>query len=86
MLACVLRTTSRIDSTRYASTVITPLDFQLCHAWPSVRIVVLGDSGFCRQGKIRWCEHYAVIYVIGVVRTAHLHRIAEGREQAMERD
>lgn len=82
MLACVLRR-SRIDGAKHAAAVIKLLVTRLRQAWPAVRIIVRGDSGFCRQRLIRWCERHAVGYVIGVARNARLHRIVEGWEQAM---
>lgn len=43
-----------------------------------------GDSGFCRQRLIRWCERKDVCYVIGVARNAGLHEIVEGWERFMQ--
>ncbi|MCX7181051.1 MAG: IS1380 family transposase [Proteobacteria bacterium] len=83
MLACVLRR-SRIDGAKHAAAVIKLLVTRLRQAWPDVRIIVRGDSGFCRQRLIRWCERHAVDYVIGVARNACLHRAVEGWERFME--
>ena len=83
MLACVLRR-SRIDGAKHAAAVIKLLVTRLRQAWPDVRIIVRGDSGFCRQRLIRWCERHGVGYVIGVARNARLHRTVEGREREME--
>ena len=84
MLACVLRR-SRIDGAKHAAAVIKLLVTRLRQAWPKVRLIVRGDSGFCRQRLIRWCERHYVGYVIGVARNARLHRRVEDWEQAMER-
>ena len=83
MLACVLRR-SRIDGARHAAAVIKLIVSRLRQAWPQVRIIVRGDSGFCRQRLIRWCERQDVGYVIGLARNAHLHRQVEGWERLME--
>jgi hypothetical protein len=40
--------------------------------WPKVRVVVRGDSGFCRDEIFSWCEANDVDYVIGVARNARL--------------
>lgn len=82
MLACVLRR-SRIDGAQHAAAVIKLLVTRLRQAWPEARIVVRGDSGFCRQRLIRWCERHAVGYVIGVARNARLHRIVADWEREM---
>lgn len=55
----------------------------LRRAWPQVRLIVRGDSGFCRQRLIRWCERWDVGYVIGVARNARLHRIVSPWETHM---
>ena len=54
MLACYLRR-SRIDGAKNATALFKGLIGRLRQAWPQVRIIVRGDSGFCRQRLIRWC-------------------------------
>ena len=36
--------------------------------WPEVRIVVRGDSGFCREHLMRWCEDAGVDYLFGLAK------------------
>lgn len=83
MLACVLRR-SCIDGARHSAAVIKLIVGRLRQAWPQVRIIVRGDSGFCRQRLNRWCERQDVGYVIGLARNARLHRQVEGWERLME--
>jgi len=71
MLACYLRR-SRIDGAKNATALLKGLIARLRQAWPKVKIIVRGDSGFCRQRLIRWCERAGVNYVIGVARNARL--------------
>ncbi len=52
MLACVLRR-SRIDGAKHAAAVIKLIVTRLRQTWPAIRIIVRGDSGFCRQRLIR---------------------------------
>jgi len=40
--------------------------------WPKVRIVLRGDSGFCREELMSWCEQNAVFYVFGLARNTRL--------------
>ena len=82
MLACVLRR-SRIDGAKHAAAVIKLIVTRLRQAWPALRIIVRGDSGFCRQRLIRWCERHGVGYVIGMARNARLHRHVAIWEQEM---
>ena len=83
LLACVLRR-SRIDGARHAAAVIKLLATRLREKWPDVRIIVRGDSGFCRQRLIRWCERHDVGYVIGVARNARLHKAVQAWEGELE--
>lgn len=83
MLACVLRR-SRIDGAKHAAAVIKLLVTRLREQWPQVRIIVRGDSGFCRQRLIRWCERHGVDYVIGVARNARLHKAVQAWEGELE--
>ena len=71
LLACVLRR-SRIDGAKHAAAVIKLLVARLRQAWPAVRIIVRGDSGFCRQRLLRFCERAGVGYLIGLARNARL--------------
>ena len=47
---------------------------QLRGHWPSTRIHIRGDSGFCRESLMRWCEDNAIAYVFGLARNARLVR------------
>jgi hypothetical protein len=44
-------------------------------AWPKIRIVVRGDSGFCREELMAWCEANDVDYVFGLAKNQRLLRI-----------
>jgi hypothetical protein len=52
---------------------------QLRAAWPEVKIILRGDSGFCRNELMSWCEANRVKYVFGLGRNQRLLRII-GRE------
>jgi hypothetical protein len=83
MLACVLRP-SRIDGAKHAAAVIRLIVTKLRQAWPLTRVIVRGDSGFCRQRLIRWCERRGIGYVIGVARNTRLHARVAAWEQELE--
>ena len=40
--------------------------------WPDVRLIVRGDSGFCREALMSWCEGEGVDYVLGLAKNARL--------------
>ena len=51
--------------------------------WPEVEIVVRGDSGFCREDNMAWCEANGVHYLFGLARNARLNaELAEAMQQA----
>ena len=52
--------------------------------WPDTRILVRGDSGFCRQRLLRWCENNDAYYVIGLARNERLQREVALVECAMK--
>jgi hypothetical protein len=41
-------------------------------SWPRLRIVVRGDSGFCRDDLMSWCEVNSVDYVLGLAKNSRL--------------
>jgi hypothetical protein len=47
----------------------------LRQAWPTVAILVRGDSGFCREHLMRWCEQSNVDFLFGLAKNARLLRI-----------
>ena len=71
LLGAYLRN-SRIDGAKNATALIKTLVKAIRAHWPDTRILVRGDSGFCRQRLLRWCEKSAVFYVIGLARNERL--------------
>ncbi|HEX7772332.1 MAG TPA: IS1380 family transposase [Pyrinomonadaceae bacterium] len=59
---------------------------KLRQGWPEVRIIVRGDSGFCRDEIMSWCEqNEKVDYVLGMAKNARLnHEIDVEMAQAQE--
>jgi hypothetical protein len=48
---------------------------QIRAAWPAVKIVLRGDSGFCRNELMSWCEENGVDFVFGMARNQRLRKI-----------
>jgi hypothetical protein len=48
---------------------------QIRAAWPEVKIILRGDSGFCRQDLMEWAETSKIDYVFGLARNKRLARI-----------
>jgi hypothetical protein len=75
LLAAYLRP-SDIDAAKHSRAVLKLLVKKLRSAWPEVRIIVRGDSGFCRWRLLRWCDSNGIGYVIGLARNKVLERAA----------
>jgi hypothetical protein len=48
---------------------------QIRQAWPEVKITVRGDSGFCRNELMSWCESNGVDFIFGLARNQRLRKI-----------
>jgi hypothetical protein len=48
---------------------------QIRAGWPEVKIILRGDSGFCRNELMSWCESTKVDFVFGLARNQRLRRI-----------
>ena len=48
---------------------------QIRTTWPEVKIILRGDSGFCRNELMSWCENHGVDFVFGLARNQRLRRI-----------
>ena len=77
---------SRIDGARHAWAILALLVKTLRAAWPDVRLILRGDSGFCRHKMLTWCERHGVGYIVGLARNAHLKALAAPWMEQAERD
>jgi hypothetical protein len=48
---------------------------QIRAVWPGVKIILRGDSGFCRNELMSWCEGNEVDFVLGLARNQRLWKI-----------
>ena len=82
LLVAYLRSSKR-DAALHAAAILKLLVTRLRQAWPGVRIIFRGDSGFCRPLLLSWCERNYVHYVVGMAKNSRLLTAAEWwREQA----
>ena len=68
---------SNIDASKHTRAILQLLVRRLRDAWPKVRIIIRGDSGFCRWRLMKWCEKHGVYYVLGLARNPVLERQAQ---------
>ncbi len=74
-LLCAKLRPSDIDGAAGAVKQLARIVELIRRRWPEVRIIVRGDSGFCRENLMWWCEHNCVDYVFGLAKNARLQRI-----------
>ena len=75
LLVAYLRCSNQ-DGAKHAWGILSLLVKRLRRAWPGVRIVFRGDSGFCRHRMFDWCERHDVGYIVGLGRNPVLEREA----------
>jgi hypothetical protein len=68
-----------VDAAAGALKRVKAIVARLREAWPQVKIVVRGDSGFCREPVMRWCEEDSVDYIFGLAKNSRL--VAELQEE-----
>lgn len=76
---------SNVDPARHAWAVLKLLVQRLRRAWPRTKIVLRGDSGFCRWRMMRWCDRHGVFYVLGLAQNSRLNTLAEKHLERAER-
>ena len=62
---------AKIDGARHAWAILALLVKRLRQTWPQVKIILRGDSGFCRWKMLSWCERKHVGYIVGIARIEH---------------
>jgi hypothetical protein len=71
MLACVLRPSWR-DPASVMSALIKLIARRLRQAWPGVKLIVRGDSGFCRAKALRRFDAWGIDYLVGLPKNSQL--------------
>jgi hypothetical protein len=77
---------ANIDTATGALKHLARIVTRLRQQWPGVPILVRGDSGFCREHLMAWCEAHGVAYVFGLAKNARLlaalePELAQARQQ-----
>jgi Transposase DDE domain group 1 len=74
-LLCARLRSANIDASAGSLAEIRRIVEQIRQCWPEVRIILRGDSGFCRDELMSWCEDNGVDYVFGFARNPRLRTI-----------
>ncbi len=76
---------SNIDASEGTVEELERIVGQIRAAWPEVKIIVRGDSGFCRDNTMSWCEARKIDYVFGFAKNERLKEIiAEELKRAQQ--
>lgn len=73
LLCARLRTSDR-DASDGALVELDRIVKRVREAWPNVSIIIRGDSGFCRDEIMVWCETNGVDYVLGLPKNQRLKK------------
>jgi hypothetical protein len=71
---CAKLRSSNIDASAGAVEELERIVSLIRKQWPDVRIIIRGDSGFCREEIMAWCESHKVEYVLGLAKNSRLRR------------
>lgn len=75
-LLCVRLREANIDASAGSLAEVERIVGQVRACWPKTRIILRGDSGFCRDPLMDWCERQVnVHYVFGMARNERLRKI-----------
>lgn len=78
-LLCAKLRPADIDGCAGALKQLMRIVAEIRQRWPKVRILVRGDSGFCREHLMRWCEDNEVDFLFGLAKNRRLLKLL-GRE------
>ena len=84
-LLCARLRPSNIDASEGTVEELERIVEQIRSRWPAVKIIVRGDSGFCRDSIMTWCEARQIDYVFGFAKNERLKAmIAAELQQARQ--
>jgi hypothetical protein len=75
---------SNIDGAKHAWAILSLLVKRIRSSWPTVKITFRGDSGFCRDLMLRWCERHDVVYIVGIAQNKRLNKFSEENQKLAE--
>jgi len=84
-LLCARLRPADIDASAGSLKQLQRIIGRIRRAWPRVKILIRGDSGFCREPIMAWCEADGVDYLFGLAQNKRLlELITEPLEQARQ--
>ena len=74
-LLCARLRPSNIDASEGTVKELERIISRIRKTWPDVNIFIRGDSGFCREEIMGWCEAHSVGYILGLAKNHRLNRM-----------
>jgi len=82
-LLCARLRSSGIDASEGTTEETERIVRRIRQSWPDIKITLRGDSGFCRDKIMLWCENNGVDYVLGLAKNERLKALlSEGMNEA----
>ncbi len=82
-LLCARLRPSNIDASTGSVKELSRIVSAVRQQWPDVQIVIRGDSDFCREHIMAWCEQNDVGFVLGLAKNSRLkEELADALQQA----
>ena len=84
-LLCARLQPSNQDASAGCLEELERIVLQIRRHFPETRINIRGDSGFCRESIMKWCENHGVGFVLGLARNPRLVRALGAEMQEAQR-
>lgn len=82
-LLCARLRPAKIDAAAGSREELTRIVSQIRERWPQAAITIRGDSGFCRDWLMNWCEAHRVDFVLGLAQNNRLRaELTEAMQEA----
>jgi hypothetical protein len=76
---------SRRGAARHAWAILRLLVERLRKEWPGVKIIIRGDSGYCKWRMMQWCDSHGAGYIIGLAKNSRINAEAAPLIEKAER-
>ena len=84
-LLCSRLRSSNIDASQGSVDELKRIIARIRSQWPAVKIIIRGDSGFCRDEIMSWCEANGVDYVLGLAKNQRLLKMMDEQREHVRR-
>jgi hypothetical protein len=84
-LLCSRLRTSNTDASADSVEELEPVVARIRQRWPTVKIWLRGDGGFCRERLMAWCEGEGIEYIFGLAQNARLKKLIEAQMAEAEK-